>query len=172
MWNASKVTLNLNAFKALASETRLDILKSLDGKRLNLKDLTNVTNLHQVTLHEHLTKLVEAGLVNKIEREGHKWVYYKLSWKGASLLHPENTRITILFSITFIALIIGITSLIDLLRKTTSATPENGTFGPELETISLSQTLSFYVTISCFIFFAIFITLSVWRFQKNKTVRL
>ena len=167
MWGMPKVTLDINAFKALASDTRLDILRSLDGKRLNLKDISGATNLHQVTVHEHLTKLIEVDLVKKIEREGHKWVYYKLSWKGASLMHPENTRITILFSIAFISLFIGIAGLIDLLRKTAVTTTENGTFGPGSETIPLFQTLSLYITVSCFILFTILIILSLIRLKKN-----
>ena len=172
MWGMPKVTLDINAFKALASETRLDILRSLDGKRLNLKDISNATNLHQVTVHEHLTKLIEVGLVNKIEREGHKWVYYKLSWKGASLMHPENTRITILFSIAFISLFIGIASLLDLLGKTAVTTTENGTFGSGSETIHLFQTLSLYTAISCFIVFTILIILSLIKLKKNKKPKL
>ena len=74
----TKLTLDMNTFKALASDTRLDILKALDGKKLSLKDISRITNLNKATLHEHLTKLNEAGLVKKKEREGHKWVYYKL----------------------------------------------------------------------------------------------
>ena len=92
----TKVTLDKNMFKALASETRLDILRNLDGKKLTLKDISNVTNLNKATLHEHLFKLHKAGLVKRREREGHKWVYYKLSWKGNSLLHPENNRIVVM----------------------------------------------------------------------------
>jgi DNA-binding transcriptional ArsR family regulator len=111
-----KVTLDMNTFKALASDTRLDILRALDGKRLNLKDICQATNLNKATLHEHLTKLNEAGLVKKFEREGHKWVYYKLTWKGEGLLHPENTRIVVLFSTTIISLIIGIISFITFVK--------------------------------------------------------
>jgi len=111
-----KVTLDMNAFKALASDTRLDILKSLDGKKMSLKDISKATNLNKATLHEHLSKLNEAGLVKKKEREGHKWVYYKLSWKGESLLHPENTKIVVLFTTTFIALWAGIIQLMTYVK--------------------------------------------------------
>jgi len=113
-----KVTLDVNAFKALASDTRLDILKSLDGKKMSLKDISKATNLNKATLHEHLSKLHEAGLVKKKEREGHKWVYYKLSWKGESLLHPENTKIVVLFTTTFIALWMGIIQLMTYVKGT------------------------------------------------------
>lgn len=107
----SKVTLDMSTFKALASDTRLDILRSLDGKKMSLKDMSVATKLNKATLHEHLAKLHEAGLVKRKERDGHKWVYYKLSWKGECLLHPENTRIVVLFATTFITLCVGIIQL-------------------------------------------------------------
>ena len=107
-----KVTLDKDTFKALASDTRLDILRALDGKKMSLNDLCAQTKLNKATLHEHLSKLHEAGLVKKKEREGHKWVYYKLSWKGESLLHPENARIVVLFSVTFVALWAGFLQLL------------------------------------------------------------
>ena len=111
-----KVTLDMNTFKALASDTRLDILRALDGKKLCLKDICKATNLNKATLHEHLNKLNEAGLVKKKEREGHKWVYYKLTWKGEGLLHPENTKIVVLFSATFIAIAAGIIQMINFIK--------------------------------------------------------
>ncbi len=122
----TKVTLDMSSFKALASDTRLNILKSLDGKKMNLKDISKETELNKATLHEHLNKLSEAGLVKRIERKGHKWVYYKLTWKGEGLLHPENTRIVVLFSLTFIALAAGIVQFIRYLTvKVSNTIPRN-----------------------------------------------
>jgi DNA-binding transcriptional ArsR family regulator len=112
----SKLTLDMNTFKALASDTRLDILRALDGKKLSLNDICKATNLNKATLHEHLIKLNEAGLVKKNEREGHKWVYYKLTWKGEGLLHPENTRIVVMFSSTFISLLIAVILIVNFLQ--------------------------------------------------------
>jgi len=112
----AKVTLDMTAFKALASDTRLDILKALDGKKLALKDICKATKLNKATLHEHLSKLNDAGLVKKNEREGHKWVYYKLTWKGECLLHPDNTRIVVLFSATFFTLFIGIVNFVNYVK--------------------------------------------------------
>jgi len=116
----SKVTLDMKSFKALASDTRLDILKTLDGKKMNLQEISKSTDLNKATLHEHLSKLTEAGLVKRKERKGHKWVYYKLTWKGEGLLHPENTRIVVLFSATFISLAIGVIQIINFLTSKTS----------------------------------------------------
>ncbi len=111
-----KVTLDMNTFKALASDTRLDILRTLDGKKMSLNDISKATKLNKATLHEHLAKLNEVGLVKKKEREGHKWVYYKLTWKGEGLLHPENTRIVVLFTTTFLTLFFGIVMLVNYVK--------------------------------------------------------
>ncbi len=122
----AKVTLDMSSFKALASDARLNILKSLDGKKMNLKEISKSTDLNKATLHEHLTKLSEADLVKRIERKGHKWVYYKLTWKGEGLLHPENTRIVVLFSLTFMALAGAIIQFIRYLTTRVSSTISPG----------------------------------------------
>jgi len=114
----SKVLLDRDSFKALASDTRLDIIRSLDGKKLCLNDICNITKLNKATLHVHLTKLVNAGFIKKKGREGHKWVYYKLTWKGESLLHPENTRIVVLFSATFFSLFCAIIQFVNYTKGT------------------------------------------------------
>ena len=121
----TKVTLDRETFKALASDTRLDILQSLDGKNMSLKDICTVTNLNKATLHEHLVKLNGAGLIKKNEREGRKWVYYKLTWKGECLLHPENTRIVVLFTTTFIALLVGIAQFMQYVKGTVTTLGNN-----------------------------------------------
>jgi DNA-binding transcriptional ArsR family regulator len=180
----TKVILDIEAFKALASETRLDILRTLDGKKMSLNDISKNTNLHKVTLHEHLTKLTDADLVKRKERQGHKWVYYKLSWKGESLLHPENTRIVVLFSTTFIALFFGVVSLVNLARETIAANqrydelingggPIRGPLPPGSDLVTPSpDPLFMYLTIGCLIVFSALITISFWRYKKNKTPRL
>ena len=194
----AKITLDRDTFKALASDTRLDILRALDGKNLGLNDIAKATSLNKATLHEHLSKLHEAGLVKKKEREGHKWVYYKLSWKGESLLHPENTRIVVLFSTTFIALAIGIIQIVWYIKgnllsfvssygdgysyKTTPA-PEGVNNSAILdEMIStgrgegannlIQDPMLLYIAIACFIVFTVVFCIAIWRFQKNKTPKL
>lgn len=194
----SKVTLDINAFKALASDTRLDILRALDGKKMSLKDISNATNLNKATLHEHLSKLNEAGLIKKKEREGHKWVYYKLSWKGESLLHPENTKIVVLFATTFIALWAGIIQMIWYVRGRMTDigsdlyyAQKDGAGSPSAEdginsiperlfldgsgasTSTLYQDPMFlYIAIACFIIFTIVLSISLWKLRENKTPKL
>jgi ArsR family transcriptional regulator, arsenate/arsenite/antimonite-responsive transcriptional repressor len=112
----SKITLDIEDFKILGSETRLDILRAIDKKNMSLKDISDVTKLHETTVHEHLTKLINSGFVNKKAREGHKWVYYNLSWKGSCLLHPDNTNVIVMFTTTITILFVGIIGLILLIR--------------------------------------------------------
>lgn len=85
----AKVTLDRETFKALASETRLSLLHSLDERRKTGSELARDLDLNKATVHEHLQLLVAAGLVKKAD-EGRKWIYYDLSWEGKRLLHPEQ----------------------------------------------------------------------------------
>ena len=164
----TKVSLDIDSFKALASETRLDILRVLDGKKMNLTDICHATNLHKMTLHEHLSKLTEAGFINRIEREGHKWVYYKLSWKGESLIHPENTHIVVLFSFTFFIFFFGIVALVNFIRQQ-MPTPEPGML---MSPSSSTQSPFLYMSVVCFVMFSILCSVSLWWYSKNRKSRI
>lgn len=181
----SKLMLDLESFKALSSDTRLLILKALDGKRLGLNDLTKETKLSKATLYEHLTKLSAAGLIKKKQRPGHKWVYYKLSWKGSSLLHPENTRVLLLFTSTFAALTGAIIGIYTYLQTLTSDPNQERMFYAQndsplkvpLETggeLSTGGSSPFFLSIAiiCTIIFIGFLSVSIWRYQKNKKQKL
>jgi DNA-binding transcriptional ArsR family regulator len=182
----TKVSLDLDSFKALASETRLDILRTLDGKKMSLKDITKATNLHKMTLYEHLSKLVSAGFIKRIEREGHKWVYYKLTWKGSSLLHPENTRIVVMFSITLISLFFGLVSFIAFMIQEPVKTVARNGYRILSENKDQGQILSdtpnefylttsplfLYIAISCIAVFISLLVISIWRYRKNRPQKL
>jgi DNA-binding transcriptional ArsR family regulator len=167
----SKVTLDIEDFKTLASETRLDILRAIDQKNMSLKDISIATKLHETTVHEHLTKLVNSGFVKKNEREGHKWVYYRLSWKGSSLLHPDNTKVVVMFTSTFAVLLGGVLGLLNVLKifslsTAKSAPPSQMALGAE--GISIVPLLTFI----CLVLFCIFAIVSIRIFQKNKKSKL
>lgn len=85
----AKVTLDRETFKALASETRLSLLRSLDERRKTGSELARDLDLNKATVHEHLQLLENVGLVKKVD-EGRKWIYWELSWDGRKLLHPET----------------------------------------------------------------------------------
>jgi DNA-binding transcriptional ArsR family regulator len=102
-----KIVLDQESFKALASDTRIEILKKLDNTQLTVTDLANAMVVNKSAVHKHLTRLVEAGLVKKKEGE-RKWVYYTLSLKGAQLLHPERVQIALMLAATAVAVTFGL----------------------------------------------------------------
>jgi len=168
----SKVTLDIEDFKTLASETRLDILRAIDQKNMSLKDISHATKLHETTVHEHLTKLVNSGFVNKNEREGHKWVYYKLSWKGSSLLHPDNTKVVVMFTTTFAILLGGIFGLLNVLKIITPSVAKSASSSGQVALGSGDGSLVLFLTLSCFILFCILIVISIRLSKKNKPPKL
>jgi DNA-binding transcriptional ArsR family regulator len=103
--SGGKITLDREAFKVLASETRIGILKELDKSQMTITDLSKALSMSKATLFEHTDKLLKAGLIKKIDDQ-RKWVYYKLSWKGKNILHPKRIKIAITLSIFVIAIIV------------------------------------------------------------------
>lgn len=107
-----RVELDKKSLFALASDTRVDILKKLQPMRRTLTQLSEELDIDKAAIHRHLKKMEEGGLV--IRYEDHGFVYYGLSWKARDLLSPnENTKIVIMFSLTW-ALCIGVVFLVIL----------------------------------------------------------
>ncbi|NIO43997.1 MAG: ArsR family transcriptional regulator [Candidatus Aenigmarchaeota archaeon] len=80
--------IDRKTLKALAADTRLDILKSLGKRRKTPSELSKELNLAASTVVEHLNRLEEANLVRR-EETGHKWIYYGLTKKGSALVKPK-----------------------------------------------------------------------------------
>ena len=138
--NGVKITLDQRTFKVLASETRIGILKRLDKSQMTVSDLARTLGMSKATLFEHLVKLIEIGLIKKIE-DNRKWVYYKLTWKGKNILHPERTKIAIVLSIIIVSFIIlgyliMLNSGIDLFNQTSN---EQDTNAPEIEFLKVDD---------------------------------
>lgn len=111
------ISLDRKTIFLLASETRLEILKKLDERRMTLTELAKSLDLSKTAVKEHLDKLVNAGLVRRVD-EGRKWIYYELTSNGKTLMHPEEARIKLIISlivaISFSA--IGILQLFESMR--------------------------------------------------------
>jgi len=90
MQAVAKITLDSRTFQALASSTRLSVLRALDERRKTLSELARDLELNKATVHEHLQLLTAAELVRKKD-EGRKWIYYELTWTGTRILHPQET---------------------------------------------------------------------------------
>ncbi|MBI2078614.1 MAG: ArsR family transcriptional regulator [Euryarchaeota archaeon] len=95
----TKIVLDAESFKALASDTRLQILKALDARPLTVSELSRFLDLNKATVFEHLKQLMAAELTKREDDPARKWVYYKLTWKGRNILHPENVQIFVLLSL-------------------------------------------------------------------------
>lgn len=98
------ITLDRETFKTLASGTRVEILKSLDRRRKTLTELSKQFGMSASSVKEHMDNLSRADLVVQID-DGHKWKYYELTKKGKKILHPAETKIWIMLSVSAFAFI-------------------------------------------------------------------
>ena len=100
-----KVELDRTALFALASDTRLEILKVLQNERRTLSQLAELLDVDKSAVHRHLRKLEDGGLIKK--SEDHGFIYHSLTWKARDLISPgENTRIVVLLSASLVMLVI------------------------------------------------------------------
>lgn len=96
-----RVELDKKSIFALASDTRLEILKSLNPMRRTVTQLSEELKIDKGAVHRHLKKMEAGGLVKRFEDHG--FVYYGLSWKARDLVAPnENTRIVVVLSSVWI----------------------------------------------------------------------
>lgn len=101
-----RVELDKKALFALASDTRVEILQTLEPMRRTVTQLAEELGIDKAAVHRHLQKLVEGGLVKRYEDHG--FVYYGLAWKTRDLLNPtENTKIIILLTSAFLLLAVA-----------------------------------------------------------------
>jgi DNA-binding transcriptional ArsR family regulator len=92
------IVLTKETFEVLASGTRLTILKNLNERRMTVTELADDLGLAKSTVHHHLQRLADAGLVAAGE-DGHAWVYYALTPEGQALLQPHGSaRIRIILT--------------------------------------------------------------------------
>lgn len=71
---------------ALSNETRVEILQDLAQADRIPTDISTRIGKSKATVSEHLEQLMAAGLVEKVQTPGKKFVYYRLSGKGRSVL--------------------------------------------------------------------------------------
>ncbi len=92
-----KVEIDKQALFALASDSRIEILKALGPQRRTVRQLADSMGIDKAAVHRHLKKLEEGGFV--VRYEDHGFVYYGLSWKARDIISPgENTKIVIVFA--------------------------------------------------------------------------
>lgn len=100
-----RITLDRKTFKTLASDTRINILKSLGRRRKMLTELSKEFGMSPSTIKEHLDKLSKADLIVQKD-DGHKWKYYELTRTGKNVLNPGDNKIWIILTLSFLAIIV------------------------------------------------------------------
>ncbi len=103
------IRLDKETFKALASGTRVDVLKLLNQRRHMQSEIAASLGLSVPTVKEHLAALEKAGLVERHD-EGRKWKYYSLTSKGKGVLNPEEMKIWIVLAMLVFSVVGGIWS--------------------------------------------------------------
>lgn len=98
-----EVPIKHEAIKLLASDTRLSILKLLDQRRMTVSELSRQLDLNKSTVHEHLGKLVEGGLIKRDESAEREWVYYELTKTAKYVLQPASARFVLLMTMAVAA---------------------------------------------------------------------
>jgi DNA-binding transcriptional ArsR family regulator len=133
-----KITLDQESFKALASDTRIEILKRLDKSQMTVTDLANDLAVNKSAVYKHLSRLLDAGLVKKLE-DNRKWVYYKLSMKGMHLLHPERVQIALMLSAAVLAITLAISQIYTFIMGTETIKEVPGPAGGFDDTILVTE---------------------------------
>lgn len=91
-----------NLLKTIIADTRVEILKALETRPMTASELSKKLKKHVTTVSEHLDLLKNSNLVERVERSGRKWVYYKLTKEGKKVLHPESYRWIAIIAISFL----------------------------------------------------------------------
>jgi len=100
--------IDRKTIKALAADTRLEILKSLGNRRKTSSELSKELDLAVSTVTEHLNKLEKAGLVKRKDT-GHKWIYYELTNKATGIVKPRYpVEFVLILSLGLIFVISGV----------------------------------------------------------------
>jgi DNA-binding transcriptional ArsR family regulator len=94
--------------KTLTVDTRTNILKALEKRPMTASELSRKLGKHVTTISEHLQHLRDSELVERVERPGRKWVYYKLTKTGMNILHPKSYKFVFVFLVTFLTVLSGL----------------------------------------------------------------
>lgn len=86
--------LDKDTIRVVLSETRLNILKLLNKRRMMATELVATMGIKKNAVCKHLRKLIKAGLVQRVDDEKHKWIYYQLTPEGSSLIASDLFRLS------------------------------------------------------------------------------
>ncbi len=102
-----ELKISKNLLKTLTVDTRTDILKTLEKRPMTASELSRKLGKHVTTVSEHLNLLKNSDLVERVERPGRKWIYYKLTKPAEKILRPTSYKWSFIFLTIFLSSISG-----------------------------------------------------------------
>lgn len=102
-----QVRATVRTLKALASRSRLRILRCLLDRRRTVSEIARVLNLSKGSVHSHLEKLQRAGFVARDEDPDRTWVYYELTDTGEQVIADGTVRLVVALPASIAVLIVG-----------------------------------------------------------------
>ncbi len=100
-----EMKVSKNLMRTLTVDTRTNILKALEKRPMTASELSRKLDKHVTTVSEHLDVLKNTDLVERVERPGRKWVYYRLTKPAQKILHPTSYRWSFIFLVAFLSFV-------------------------------------------------------------------
>jgi len=86
--------IEAEAYRALSSKSRLEILKLLYRKPMSVEEIAEMLHLQPITIRHHLQSLVEAGFIEAFEERagsvGRPKIYYKTVREPSLVSFPKR----------------------------------------------------------------------------------
>lgn len=155
-------TIELNEIQNLSSETRLDILRILNGRRATVSELSRSLDISKSAVLYHILRLSEIGFVNRVDDGERKWIYYELSSKGKNVIQSKKITVDLLLSSSVLSLIAGILQVEQYIASVRKLPLIRGVLIPS-EAVLYSGII--FIFISALLFLATY-----WYWEKNKSL--
>jgi len=130
--------IEAEAYRALSSKSRLDILKLLYRKPMSVEEIAQKLHLQPITIRHHLQSLVEAGFIQAFEERagsvGRPRIYYKIVKEPPLISFPKRRYLMLSsFVINTLQSMLGADRAKKILNKAGFAMGENTTRRLEAE---------------------------------------
>jgi len=114
--------IEAEAYRALSSKSRLDILKLLYRKPMGVEEIAEKLGLQPITIRHHLQSLVEAGFIEAYEERagsvGRPKIYYKMVREPPLVGYPKRRYLMLNnFIISTLRYVLGEDQAKKILRK-------------------------------------------------------
>lgn len=180
---SKKVYIQAVTLRNLMSNETKQVLHQLDTKNLTEEELQKETKISEDNLHLQLTNLVNGKLIKKKQKQNTS--QYSLTYKGECILHPENSRILLLYGLSMFSLTLSLAHVvhwIQLSLQTSQKTIDvsanqvffdGGSSGLATNTIEqVTNPIISPIVLVGFVIFISLISMTIWRYKKNKALAL